>query len=77
MYQTNEITMGLQFEWEGSGGGNFIPQVPFITIIYMEYSIMNKSLCTCYFFNDQDESKCYLMGEEKIEKPRTTKLCPR
>ena len=42
MYQTNEITMGLKFEWEGSGGGDFIPQVPFITIIYMAYSIKNK-----------------------------------
>ena len=32
MYQTNEITIGLKFEWEGSGGGDFISQVPFITI---------------------------------------------
>ena len=41
MYQTNEITMGLQFEWEGSGGGNFIPQVPFITIaIQSRYQII-------------------------------------
>jgi len=44
MYQTNEITMGLQFEWEGSGGGNSIPQVPFITIaIQSRYQIMNIS----------------------------------
>ena len=41
MYQAIKITIVSKFEWEGSGGGDFIPQVPFITIIYMEYSIMN------------------------------------